>query len=78
MRLKNLWDGVLSFCAAMATAVVCGGPSWFTFQAIEAGVAPQWALASVVMLAGFGLLLTVAFLRKARWGISPTREKPRK
>jgi len=76
--MKHYWDGFLSLMAAIATAVITGGPSWFTYTAIEAGIAPQWAYVSVFMLAGMGLILTLAFLRKAKDGISPTRDRRRR
>ena len=76
--MKHFFDGFLSFLAAVATAAICGVPTWFTYQAIEAGVAPQWAYGSVGLLAGIGLILTYAFLRKARMGISPSRDRRRR
>lgn len=76
--MKQMLDGLLSFLAALATAVITGGPSWFTYQAVEAGIAPQWALGFVFLLGGMGLILTIAFLRKAKGGISPTRDRRRR
>ena len=76
--MKQMWDGLLSLLAALATAVITGGPSWFTYQAVEAGIAPQWALGFVFLLGGMGLILTIAFLRKAKGGISPTRDRRRR
>lgn len=76
--MKHWWDGFLSLLAGLATAAICGVPSWFTYQAIVAGVAPQWAYGSVALLGGMGLILTFAFLRKARAGISPTRDRRRR
>ena len=76
--MKHFFDGFLSFLAAMATAAICGVPTWFTYQAIEADVAPQWAYVFVVLLGGMGALLTFAFLRKAKRGISPTRDRKRR
>lgn len=76
--MKHIWDGFLSVLAAIATAVITGGPSWFTYQAVEAGIAPQWALGFVFVLGGMGVILTIAFLRKAKGGISPTRDRKRR
>ena len=73
-----MWDGLLSVLAAVATAVITGGPSWFTYKAVEADIAPQWALVFVFLLGGMGLILTIAFLRKAKGGISPTRDRRRR
>lgn len=76
--MKPMWDGFLSLLAAVATAIICGGPSWFTYQAIQAGIAPDWAHGFIVLLGGMGLILTFAFLRKAKGGISPTRDRRRR
>ncbi len=76
--MKHYWDGFLSFVCAALTAVICGGPSWFTYQSIDAGLAPTWAYGFVAALGAVGLLLTFAFLRKARLGISPTRDRRRR
>lgn len=70
-------DGVLSVLAAVATLVVCGVPAWFTFQAIQTGLAPQWVFGPLGGLAGIGVLLTIAFLRKGFKGISPSRMRRR-
>ncbi len=76
--MKHVWDGFLSVLAALATAVICGIPSWFTYQAVVAGIAPSWANVSVFLLGGMGVILTFAFLRKAKGGISPTRDRKRR
>ena len=76
--MKHTWDGFLSLLAALATAAICGGPSWFTYKAVYAGIAPDWAYGFVVLLAGMGLILSFAFLRKAKAGISPTRDRRRR
>lgn len=76
--MKAFLDGAASVLAALATIVICGLPSWFTYKAIEAGVAPWWAWFSVAALSGVGLIMIIAFLRKAAAGISPTRERKRR
>jgi hypothetical protein len=76
--MKTMFDGLLSLLAAIATAIITGGPSWFTYQAVQADIAPQWALGFVFLLGGMGLILMIAFLRKAKGGISPTRDRRRK
>ena len=38
--MRKLVDGFLSLLAAIATVAICGVPSWFTYQAIIAKVAP--------------------------------------
>ncbi len=76
--MKPFLDGTASVLAALATIVICGLPSWFTYKAIEADVAPLWAWAAIAALAGVGILMTFAFLRKAVSGIAPSRERRRK
>jgi hypothetical protein len=76
--LKAFLDGLASLLAALATLAICGGPAYFTYQAIQSMIAPAWAWASVAALAGIGIVLTIAFLRKAFMGIAPTRERRRK
>jgi len=75
--MKQVLDGIASFLAAVATAVICGLPSYFTYKAIDAGVAPTWAWAAIAALAGVGLLMTVAFLTKAVRGVAPSRTRRR-
>lgn len=76
--MKAFVDGATSFLAAIATIAICGLPSWFTYLAIQAGVAPWWAWISIAALAGVGLLMTFAFLGKAFNGIAPSRERRRR
>lgn len=76
--MKAFIDGTVSGLAALATAIICGLPSYFTYKAIEANVAPWWAWFAIAALAGVGLLMTVAFLGKAFNGIAPSRERRRR
>lgn len=76
--MRKLVDGFLSLLAAIATVAICGVPSWFTYQAIIANVAPTWAWAGVIALGGVGIIMKLAFLRKAFSGVSPSRERPRR
>lgn len=76
--MRKLLDGFLSLLAAIATVAICGVPSWFTYQAIIAKVAPTWAWAGVIALGGVGIIMTLAFLRKAFSGVSPSRDRPRR
>lgn len=78
MRLIHLWDGLNSLVAAVATVLLCGAPSWFSHLAIDAGLVPFWGYAPVAALAVVGLILTVAFLRKAAGGVSPGRDRRRR
>jgi hypothetical protein len=77
MAVRHLWDGAISAVAAMAALAICGVPSWFTFRAIQGGLAPTWAYASVALLAVVGIILGVAFLRKASAGIGPAADRRR-
>ncbi|MCO4842198.1 MAG: hypothetical protein KC439_04740 [Yoonia sp.] len=76
--MRRIWDGFLSFLAAITTVAICGVPTWFTYQAIVAKIAPTWAWAAVIALGGVGMIMTLAFLRKAASGVSPSRERPRR
>ncbi|MDO7557434.1 MAG: hypothetical protein MUR46_06420 [Loktanella sp.] len=76
--MRKLVDGFLSLLAAIATVAICGVPSWFTYQAIMAKVAPTWAWAGVIALGGVGFIMTLTFLRKAFSGVSPSRDRPRR
>lgn len=76
--MRKLLDGFLSFLAAFATVAICGVPAWFTYQAIMAKIAPTWAWAGVITLGGVGIIMTLAFLRKAFSGVSPSRDRPRR
>jgi hypothetical protein len=75
--MKSFLDGTASVLAALLTLAICGGPVYFTYLAIQANAAPQWAYASIAALAGVGLLMTFAFLRKASKGIAPSRDRRR-
>jgi len=76
--MKHILDSIASVLAALATLAACGLPTWFTYQAIQAGIAPDWAWVSVAALGAIGLILTIAFLRKAAKGVSPTRDRRRR
>ena len=77
MGVRHLWDGAISGLAAVAALAICGVPSWFTFRAIQGSLAPTWAWAFVVILAAIGIILGVAFARKAAAGIAPAADKRR-
>ncbi len=77
MAIRHLWDGMVSAAAAIAALAICGVPSWFTFRAIQGGLAPNWVYAFVAVLAAIGIVLGVAFLRKAAGGIAPSRDRQR-
>ena len=76
--MKAFLDGLASALAALATIAVCGLPSYFTYKAIEANVAPWWAWFSIGALSAVGLIMTLAFVRKASQGIAPSRERRRR
>jgi protein-S-isoprenylcysteine O-methyltransferase Ste14 len=77
MALVHLWDSAISGLAAVAALAICGVPSWFTFRAIQGGLAPTWAYLFVALLAGVGIILAVAFGRKAIEGVGPGRDRRR-
>ena len=76
--MKPILDGIASILAALATFAICGGPAWFTYLAIQANIAPWWAWFFIAALAGVGLIMTFAFLRKAAQGVAPSRERRRR
>lgn len=78
MKVSHLWDGFLSLLAAIATVFVCGVPVWFTYAAIDAGLAPTWVWAAVVGLGFVGIVMTFAFLRKMANGVAPSRDRRRR
>lgn len=75
--MRKILDGAASFCAALLTLAVCGVPAWYSFTAVQAGLAPVWVYGFVAALAVIGLILGFAFLRKGFDGISPTRQRRR-
>ena len=76
--MRNIWDGVLSFLAALASFAVFAVPAWATHQAITYGIVPSWCYVALVGLVYIGGNLTIAFLRKAFDGVSPLRERKRR
>lgn len=77
MALVHLWDSAVSAMAGAASLAICGVPSWFTFRAIQGGLAPTWAYGFVAVLAAVGIILGVAFFRKAAAGIGPAADRRR-
>lgn len=75
---KNIWDGLLSLLAAIATFVVFGLPIWATHQAITYGIVPAWVYLAVVGLVFIGGNLGLAFLHKALDGVAPLRDRKRR
>lgn len=78
MKVSHLWDGFLSLLAAIATIALCGVPVWFTYKAIDTGLAPTWVWGPVIGLGFVGLIMIFAFLRKAVGGIAPSRDRRRR
>lgn len=73
----RIWDGILSFLAALVTAFVTGVPAWGTFRAIQSDLLPVWGWAALVALGFVGILMVLSFLRKAFRGVHPLRERRR-
>jgi len=76
--MKSFFDAVASAFAALFTLTVCGVPSWYTHVAIREGLASVWIYAFVAGLSAIGLVLTIAFVRKATRGIAPSRQRKRR
>jgi len=75
---RNIWDGLLSFLAAIVTIAVFAIPAWATHQAITYGLVPAWCYVALVGLVYVGGNLAIAFLRKALDGVSPLRDRKRR
>ncbi len=75
--IRRIWDGFLSLIAAALAAGVSMVPAWYSYQAINTGIAPVWVWASIAGLVAVGGIMILAFLRKAGNGIGPLRERRR-
>lgn len=75
--MTRILDGLASLAAALVALAVTLPCAWFTVASARAGTAPLWAWASALLLAALGLVLGVAFLRKALRGIAPSRDRVR-
>lgn len=73
----RLADGLASALAALVSAAVTLPPAWFTHLAVRADLARPWAYGPAGLLAVLGLVLTLAFARKAARGIAPSRDRAR-
>ena len=73
----RIWDGFLSLLAASLTGALTGVPVWGTYQSIRAGQLASWAWAPLIGLALVGVVMVVAFVRKAGRGVHPMRERRR-
>ncbi len=74
---RNIWDGLLSLAAALASFVIFAVPVWATHLAVARGVVPIWVYAALVGLIYIGGNLTIAFLRKALDGVAPLKDRKR-
>ena len=77
-KLRNIWDGFLSFLAGLLSAAVTVIPAWYAQMAIDSGLAPLWVYLPIAGLTFVGLVMIFAFLRKAKNGVSPFRERKRR
>ena len=75
--LRHIWDGLQSLFAALLAAAVSLIPAYYAYMAIDSGLAPTWVWATIAGLVGVGAVMVLAFLRKARGGIAPLRERRR-
>ena len=56
--MRPFWDGFLSVLAGPFTLTVCGIAAWFTFRAIQDGIAPTWVYAPLEGLEVICVILT--------------------
>jgi len=77
-RLRNIFDGMLSLIAAVLAAAIVLFPAWSAHMAIDSGLAPQWVYVMIAGLVFVGGVMVLAFLRKAKDGVSPLRERKRR
>lgn len=75
--IRNVWDGLLSLLAALATIVIVGVPLWGTHMAIDSALLPVWAYLPMAGLLVVGGIMVIAFLRKASGGVAPLRDRKR-
>jgi hypothetical protein len=75
--MLRLADGFASLIAALVAVAITLPPAWFTHRAVQAAAAPGWAYVPAVGLAAVGLILGLAFGRKAARGVAPSRDRPR-
>jgi hypothetical protein len=75
--LRNFWDSILSFGAAVLSFAIFAVPVWSTHLAIAAKIIPVWGYVALVGLVYIGGNLTIAFLRKALDGVAPLRDRRR-
>lgn len=73
----RIWDGFLSFLAAVATSLIVGTPVWGAVAALRSGLLWTWGWAPVGLLAAAGAVMVMSFLRKAARGVHPLRERRR-
>ncbi|MEE9427040.1 MAG: hypothetical protein V3V25_02725 [Paracoccaceae bacterium] len=76
--IRNIWDGLLSFIAAILSAAIAFLPAWYAHMAIDSGLASRWIYLCIAGLVFVGCVVTYAFLIKAKDGISPFRERKRR
>lgn len=76
--MRSFLDTLASVFAALFTAAVCAVPSWYTHVAIREGFASVWIYGAIAALCAIGLVLTIAFVRKATRGIAPSRQRKRR
>ena len=76
--IRNIWDSFLSLIAAILSAAVSFLPAWYAHMAIDSGLAPIWVYLAIAGLIFTGCVVTFAFLRKVKDGVSPFRERKRR
>ncbi|MGB5558120.1 MAG: hypothetical protein WBN04_08910 [Paracoccaceae bacterium] len=76
--MRAIWDGFLSLIAAILTAAVTLIPAYYAWMSVDAGFAPQWVWANIAGLVFVAGVMIFAFLRKAKDGVSPLRDRRRR
>ncbi len=73
----RIWDGFLSLLCAFVTVAIIALPLWGTFEAIRGDLVPGWVWVPLALLALIGVIMALAFLRKAARGVHPLRDRRR-
>ncbi|PHQ96402.1 MAG: hypothetical protein COB40_08590 [Marinosulfonomonas sp.] len=76
--LRHILDSFLSLVAAILAAAIAFLPAWYAHMAIDSGLASRWIYLAIAGLIFVGCVVSFAFLRKAKDGVSPFRERRRR
>ena len=73
----RIWDGFLSGLCALITVAIIGVPLWGAYLSVTGGLIPPWTWVPIGLLGVVGLIMTLAFIRKAGRGVHPLRDRRR-